>query len=210
MEEPLLQIKNLNISTSNQKLFKNFNLTLQEGECIGISAPTGKGKSSLLNFIAEVLNFQKGINYSGELYKQKDLKISYVFQQANLIENASVLENVLFPVENLMDKTAAKKIAENWINKLDLDQKIMEKVSVLSGGEKQRVSLARAFAYPSKVLLLDEPFSSQDDDIKEKIIQLVDFQIKHEKKAAIIISHNKNDLEKLCQKIIEATDFILN
>lgn len=203
----IFEIEDLNISIDSQTLFKNFSLSLNEGEVVGIFAPTGSGKSTLLNFIADVLQDTK-FKYDGKITKKENLKISYVFQEPRLIESVSVLKNVMLPLENQNDFTAAQNIAQNWIEKLNLVSKKDTKANQLSGGEKQRTSLARAFAFDSQLLLLDEPFSAQDEANKNQIIELICNLVQTQKKSALLISHNKEDLQKLCTKIVNAEKFV--
>lgn len=203
----IFEIEDLNISIDSQTLFKNFSLSLNEGEVVGIFAPTGSGKSTLLNFIADVLQDTK-FKYDGKITKKENLKISYVFQEPRLIESVSVLKNVMLPLENQNDFTAAQNIAQNWIEKLNLVSKKDTKANQLSGGEKQRTSLARAFAFDSQLLLLDEPFSAQDEANKNQIIELIYNLVQTQKKGALLISHNKEDLQKLCTKIVNAEKFV--
>lgn len=211
--QSLLSVKNLNISTKVQLLVKNFNLELKAGECIGISAPTGSGKTSLFNYIADLLP-KKEFTIKGELVKAPNLKIAYVFQEPRLIPGISALKNVMLPLENIMESERAISAARVWLQHFKLLNKAEELPDNLSGGEQQRVNLARAFAYlaansgtvPEPVeglLLLDEPFASQDEENARNIQSLIKEMLFMQKKSALIISHDKNLLKEICNKVEE-------
>ena len=104
-------------------------------------------------------------------------------------------------------KKAAEK-AREMLEMLFLGDKLDCMPEKLSGGEKQRVSIARAFAYPGKLLLMDEPFHSQDDEKRRLLIEITKKLVEKENRALIIISHNKDDLEQLGCRIITEKDFI--
>ena len=185
----IINIENFNLSYDGNVLYNNFNFSLTKGQIVGISGPTGCGKTSLLNKIVE--------DYIDKY------KISYVFQDDKLIKDISSFENILLPLDNIYSKEEARKIATNSIKLFDLENRKDVKVSVLSGGEKQRVNLARAFSYPCDILLMDEPFSSQDEKHKQKLIEFSKKTIKEKEISAIIVSHNKDELSTLCDYIIE-------
>lgn len=203
----LIEIKNLRIKIKNEILFDDFKIRLEEGECIGIYAPTGKGKTTFLNYIAGIIPDNSGFDISGRLIKNPDMKISYVFQNFGLIQYFSVLENVVLPLRNIYQDNKAVEMAEKMLEKVFLERKINERIIDLSGGEKQRVSIARAFVYPGQVILMDEPFSYQDEDKKEKLMELTKNMIEKEHRSVILISHSLNELEKLCSRIITENEF---
>lgn len=194
--ETLLSIKNLSISTKALELIKDFNLELHEGECKGISAPTGTGKTTLFNYIAGILP-QASFEISGELIKNPELKISYGFQEPRLIPGVSALKNVMLPLENKMKKERAESIAKEWLGRFNLSNKVCELPKKLSGGEQQRVNLARAFANAGGLLLLDEPFASQDEENAQNIIALIKEILLIPHTAVLIISHDKTMLEQV-------------
>ena len=209
---PLLQIEKLTIMQEKNALFRNFTLSVADKDRLGIFAPTGTGKTTLLNWIAGILpkaSTAGGITITdGRLVKQEKLTVSYVFQEPRLIPSASVLKNVTLPVEKLYGKEEAEKKAAAILERLFLKDKLDCMPEKLSGGEKQRVAIARAFAYPGKLLLMDEPFHSQDDEKRSLLIEITNELIQNENRALIIISHNKSDLEKLGCRIITEKDFI--
>ena len=170
--EFILQIKDLSVSQEEKKLFSDFSLELKSNQIIGIKGPSGKGKTTLLNCIADVLPKDNTFVITGSIQKKSNIKISYVFQEHRLIPFISVLKNVMLPLEKIMPKDEAEQIAINYLKEFELLYKKDNFPNELSGGEKQRVSLARAFAYPSDLLLMDEPFQSQDLEKKQKLIMM--------------------------------------
>ena len=223
-KSPLLQISQLTIRQKENILFKNFNLVIGEngdkrdnpdvnGDRLGIYAPTGTGKTSLLNWIAGIMPQGDALQIEGKLEKSEKLTISYVFQEPRLIPSVTVLKNVMLPLERVGENTKSgkKEVAEKartMLEKLFLDDKLDCMPEKLSGGEKQRASIARAFTYPGKLLLMDEPFHSQDDEKRGLLIEITKELVEKEKRALIIISHNKEDLVELGCRIITEKDFI--
>ena len=198
--EFILQIKDLSVSQEEKKLFSDFFLELKSNQIIGIKGPSGKGKTTLLNCIADVLPKDNTFVISGSIQKKSNIKISYVFQEHRLIPFISVLKNVMLPLEKIMPKDEAEQIAINYLKEFELLYKKDNFPNELSGGEKQRVSLARAFAYPSDLLLMDEPFQSQDLEKKQRLIMMTKNILQKESRAIIFVSHSEYELEQLCEK----------
>ena len=198
--EFILQIKDLSVSQEEKKLFSDFSLELKSNQIIGIKGPSGKGKTTLLNCIADVLPKNNTFVITGSIQKKSNIKISYVFQEHRLIPFISVLKNVMLPLEKIMPKDEAEQIAINYLKEFELLYKKDNFPNELSGGEKQRVSLARAFAYPSDLLLMDEPFQSQDLEKKQKLILMTKNILQKESRAIIFVSHSEDELEQLCEK----------
>lgn len=196
----ILQIKDLSVSQEEKKLFSDFSLELKSNQIIGIKGPSGKGKTTLLNCIADVLPKDNTFVITGSIQKKSNIKISYVFQEHRLIPFISVLKNVMLPLEKIMPKDEAEQIAINYLKEFELLYKKDNFPKELSGGEKQRVSLARAFAYPSDLLLMDEPFQSQDLQKKQKLIMMTKNILQKESRAIIFVSHSEDELEQLCEK----------
>ena len=196
----ILQIKDLSVSQEEKKLFSDFSLELKSNQIIGIKGPSGKGKTTLLNCIADVLPKDNTFVITGSIQKKSNIKISYVFQEHRLIPFISVLKNVMLPLEKIMPKDEAEQIAINYLKEFELLYKKDNFPNELSGGEKQRVSLARAFAYPSDLLLMDEPFQSQDLEKKQKLILMTKNILQKESRAIIFVSHSEDELAQLCEK----------
>lgn len=190
--QKIIEINNLNITFGNKKLFENYSLQINQGETLGIYAPTGKGKTTLLNYIAQ--------NY------YKIIKISYAYQDNRLLLNKTVLQNINFIIPKDKQKNKIIKDTNNKIELLLQDLELQNKKNTpckfLSGGEQQRVNLARAFAFEPDLLLLDEPFSAQDIEHKKQICSMIKNQIIEKNKTMILVSHSQDELKNLCKKII--------
>lgn len=190
--QKIIEINNLNITFGNKKLFENYSLQINQGETLGIYAPTGKGKTTLLNYIAQ--------NY------YKIIKISYAYQDNRLLLNKTVLQNIKFIIPKDKQKNKIIKDTNNKIELLLQDLELQNKKNTpckfLSGGEQQRVNHARAFAFEPDLLLLDEPFSAQDIEHKKQICSIIKNQIIEKNKTMILVSHSQDELKNLCKKII--------
>ena len=207
--QTLLSIKNLCISSGELALINSFNLELNSGDCKSICAPTGTGKTSIFNYIADILPVQ-GFSNSGLITKIDGLKICYAFQEPRLVRSVSVEKNVMLPLENLTDKNNAQKLAQLWLEKLNLSHKMTCFPNQLSGGEQQRAGLARAFAWGQicfelnmpRIFLLDEPFASQDSQNIKNIVGIIREQTSLGNTASLIISHDKQTLESFCTQTV--------
>jgi len=189
----ILNINKLSLSIENRELIKDFDLQLENGEIIGIFMPSGSGKTTLLNYISE--NFMD------------QCKISYAYQDLRLLENVSVEKNLEIPLRNQnlrnsIDKKSAKQKIQDILSKIHMESKKNTAVRKLSGGEKQKVSLARALIYPSDLVLLDECFVALDEAEKQNAITLTKTILETEKRSCIIVSHDIEVLKIFTQRII--------
>lgn len=179
-----ISVENLNVCFNDKVVFNNFNFYAEKNEIVGLYAPSGAGKTTLLNYISE--------NYES---------VSYSYQDLRLLENISVLNNLIIPLSNYMSKEKAKETAFSILNKLKIQDKADQKICSLSGGEKQLISLARALIFKSDILLLDECFNSLDDNKRKLALEVTKEELKRNPRIAVIVSHNKEDLDFLCTRI---------
>lgn len=205
-----IEIQDLNITYENKIIFDHFSLQIKQGDALGIQAPTGKGKTTLLNHIAQ--------NYYDKM------KISYAYQDNRLLQKKTVLQNINFiiPKQNRsqhihhsqhsqlsqQNKHKNQPFSKNTtqieqlLQEFDLTKQKNTPCRLLSGGEQQRVNLARAFAFAPDLFLLDEPFSAQDFTHKQQLFSIIRRRIIEQNKTMILVSHNPADLKTLCTKII--------
>ncbi len=180
-----VEISGLDVSFGNRVIFRNFSISFAPGTVTGLSAPSGSGKTTLLNHIAAACS-----------------SVSYSFQEPRLIRRATVLENVMIPLVNVMDRRSALRRAERYVSLMGLEKIGNRRPDSLSGGERQRVSLARAFAFPSRILLLDEPFQSQDAATRKALMHSLRAQLAEERRTVVLVSHSGEELRCLCSRIV--------
>ncbi len=119
------------------------------------------------------------------------------------MENLSAEKNVSLPLENLFDAEEALRRADYFLDSLGLFEKRAMNVEKLSGGERQRVAIARAFAFPSKILLLDESFNAVDYKLKLRIMDFLRGELEKNPRTVVFVTHDERDAKYFCQNIIE-------
>lgn len=190
-----IHIHNLTKTFGSQEVFRNFSLDLPDAGCVCFFGPSGSGKTTLLHLLAGLL-----IPDAGSIERPAGCRVSIAFQEDRLLPWISALENVMLVLDS--EKTGQKNAAANalgWLETLGLQEAADKLPGSLSGGMRQRVSLARAFAYNGDVLLLDEPFQGIDAHTKENIFSLLD-TIKKEK-PVILITHYAQEAVRLADCI---------
>ncbi|TCO78657.1 ABC transporter ATP-binding protein [Marinisporobacter balticus] len=159
-----LKIQNLCKSYENMKVFQNFHMEISENHITCILGPSGCGKTTLLNMISGIIQQDDG-TFLGLEHKV----ISYLFQEPRLLDWKTVWGNIEFILKDIYQKEEREKIISKYIEMVGLKEFKDYYPPQLSGGMMQRVSIARAFAYPSDILLMDEPFKGLDIKIKESL-----------------------------------------
>lgn len=199
-----IEINNLSKKFAEFSL-KNINMSIEKGEFIGILGQSGSGKSTILNLIAGLDK-----NYQGDIFigGQKPSKviqageIAMVFQQDLLLPHLNVWENIAF---GLKIKKLARADIEKRVKEAILDMELTGKEkrfpNELSGGEKQRVSIARAIVTRPKLLLMDEPFSALDFNLRSRMQHLVKKLHQKLKVTIIFVTHDREEAFFLSQKI---------
>ena len=182
----MIEINNLSKRYGNLTVYDNFNLSVEEGKIICILGESGSGKTTLLNCIAGLTE------YNGSIPK---LKCSYVFQTPRLVPNLTVRENL-----KLICKDENK--ISDMLEKVHLEDKAESFPIKLSGGQAQRVSLARAFLFDSEVILLDEPLASLDLKLKREITDLFLSIWRDDRRTAIYVTHDIDDAIYTAHRII--------
>lgn len=197
----VLELSDFQVFIDEKKIINIKNLTLFENSNLGIYCPTGSGKTTLLNIISNC-NLPSNIKVAGTKKIEKNTILSYAFQTPVLLENQSVTKNLFLSINKKISKEEKYKICEKYIKAFDLSLLKDKRVKLLSGGERQRVNIARSFVNAPSLLLLDEPFSSQDDKQIKNIIKIINEYKEKSKCCVIIVSHSKKELEVLCDSIM--------
>jgi NitT/TauT family transport system ATP-binding protein len=176
-------------------IFDNFSYEFSDTGIYAIVGESGIGKTTLLRMIAGLDNRYKG-NIEGGGFEN----VSFAFQEYRLFPNLTALENVVFALSDKRDERILLESKQmlSFLGFSDEDTNLYP--SELSGGMKQRVSLARAFMKKSKIILLDEPTKELDDKLREKIYELI--LKESESKLIIIVSHFLDDVKRLNATLI--------
>ncbi len=186
-----------NVTKSFEKtaVLQDFSLTFEKGQIVSLLAPSGHGKTTILHLISDITHPDKGI------IKVHTSKIGYIFQEHRLIPWKTVLQNLLF-VMNDISRKERKTRALDILQQVGLDHVTDFYPSQLSGGMKQRVSIARAFAYQPELILMDEPFSALDVKRKEKLQHALIDLIETYKQTIIYVTHDPLEAAKISDKVL--------
>tara|TARA_Y100000590_G_scaffold210366_1_gene238317 strand:- start:100 stop:777 length:678 start_codon:yes stop_codon:yes gene_type:complete len=188
-------------ANKNIIVLKNINLKINKGEIVSLSGPSGSGKSTLLHIIALLDQpssgeiFFKNKNFSKSTEKEKDSVrkkgISIIYQQNNLLSDFTALENVLIPlINNGYSRSESIKKATKLLSLVNLSKRLNHFPSELSGGEQQRVAVARALITDPDLILADEATGSLDRKNANEIFSLF-LKLKSKKRAILYATHNR-------------------
>ena len=211
----LNDIGKIYVSESNVTVgIRGVNLAFDKGEFVAITGKSGSGKSTLLNVMSGMDSYEEGdLLIEGnstrhylqpEWEKYREDYISFIFQEYNIIESFTVLENVELALMSIKDKKARRARALELIDKVGLSSHIKHKGSKLSGGQKQRTVIARALAKDSPIILADEPTGNLDSATSKEIIELL-YEISANK-LVIVVTHNFDQLEDYATRHIRIFD----
>lgn len=196
-----LNINSINYVVDNKAILKNISIELKSKEICGIMGPSGAGKTTLFRLISGLIKPQNGEILLGatdlKRYSTSERPISYLQQTFPLYNSLTIFENVMiaFESKNCKKKKQFEKEAEEILNYMGIEKSIWSNFPKgLSGGETQRIALAKALLKPCKILLLDEPLSNIDKGAKRKLNNLIVSICKKKELIVIYISHSEDDL----------------
>ncbi|MDF2858299.1 MAG: transporter [Neobacillus sp.] len=207
----IVEIQNLTFSFSKKAapIMNGFSFSMEKGEIVGILGSSGSGKSTLLRLIAGLemptsgnITIADTIVVNEKLFIQPENRgVGMVFQDYALFPHMSVKDNILFGLSRLSRKERQLRLIEmlELVQLKDFENRFPHE---LSGGQQQRVALARALAPKPNVLLLDEPFSNLDSDLKECIREDLRRILKTADMTCIMVSHDQKDVESICDRSI--------
>lgn len=206
----VLEIKNISKSFNNRTILKDFSLDVSQGEIVSIIGDSGAGKSTLLRCINALEMIDSGeiiINnnaISKKNLKQARLDVGMVFQDYNLFPNYSVLKNVTLPLTRVLNvnKQEAEIKARELLSQMSLLKRCDAYPYQLSGGEKQRLAIARTLATNPKVICFDEPTSALDPKLVKHIFKIIK-ELADSGKAILIVTHDIKFANEISNKIIE-------
>lgn len=214
--QPIIKLSNLSVFQKNKLVLTNVNLEILKGEFIYMIGKTGSGKSSLMQILYADLPIEAGdamvCGYNLKNIKRKNLpylrrKLGIVFQDFQLLDDRSVRKNLEF-VLKATGWNEKKKIDDRILKVLD-EVELIEKLNVmphqLSGGEQQRIAIARALLNEPEVMLADEPTGNLDPETSNGIMKIL-FKISELGKTVIMATHNYNLIHKFPGRVIKCEE----
>ncbi len=188
----MLKATDISFAFGDNTILSSFSAHFEKGSITAITGASGIGKTTLLNLLAGLLKTDTGV------IEKNFTRPAYIFQDPRLFPWLSALENVNVVCN---DKELSKQTLASLFDETDVFDKYP---SELSGGMKQRVSIARAIAYSPDMIFMDEPFRGLDERTKANTVRVLMDYIRSGGKTAIMVTHDKADLA-LCDKVIELT-----
>ena len=201
----MLKLEEIVIATGQRQLFGPLSLSLNAGEVVGLQAPSGSGKSVLLRWMLGAL--PEGLRASGQIYLNdqqitgmltEQRGIGLLLQQPTLFPHLSVAGNLLFAMPAGQDRSDR---VSGLLQQAGLDGFEQRDPATLSGGQQARVAMLRALAAEPNALLLDEPFSSLDPELRADFRAWVFAQVGARAIPALIVSHDRDDLQQ-CSRVL--------
>lgn len=199
MSAPLLEAINVRLMVEHQLILEVEQLALNEGQILGVMGPNGAGKSTLLKVLASLQSPSSGeIKYRGQDLRELDLikwrrRTAMVFQEPLLLDT-TVFDNVAtgLKIRGVPPQQQKPKVNE-WLEKLNINHLAQRSIRYLSGGEAQRVSLARAFVLEPEILFLDEPFSSLDSSTRENLLEEIEKILRSTQVTTVFVTHRQSE-----------------
>ncbi len=192
-----LEIKGLYKDFDDISLFSDFCIDFPEGTITCILGPSGCGKTTLLNIIGNIIKPDRG-----DLIGFDKKVISYIFQDPRLLPWKTVKGNIEFALSKDLPLEEREKLTSRFMRLVELDEFADYYPSKLSGGMRQRVSIARAFAYPSDIILMDEPLKGLDIKLKLNLIRTFSRIWQADKRTVIFVTHDVDEALLMGNEIV--------
>jgi len=203
----IVEIEGLTFSFSRKEIpiINNFSFSMEKGEVVGILGQSGSGKSTLLRLISGLEMPMKGtikiagttVVSEGVFIHPEERGVGMVFQDYALFPHMTVKDNILFGLSRLPRKQRKSRVDE-MLELVQMESFEKRYPHELSGGQQQRIALARALAPKPNILLMDEPFSNLDADLKESIREELGLILKKADMTCIMVTHDRKDVEAIC------------
>lgn len=218
----MLKIKSIKKSylqgSVNIKIFENLNFIVKEGQTVAIMGKSGSGKSTLLSLISGIIKpddgdiLLNGVSYNkmkeSEINDFRATNIGFIFQNFHLVSYLNALENVMLPAK-VCNIANAQEEAIKLLKSVGLEHRLDHLPSQLSGGEKQRVAIARSLIHNPKIILADEPSGNLDEEtgiaVMDKLFELIE----KNNTTLILVTHSK-DVATRCEQTYELISGNLN
>ena len=208
----MISIKDLLVQRDGNDALKIKSFEIKQGETLAVVGPNGAGKSTLLLTLASLLKPVHGqIKFHGKLLKEWDeleyrRRIAFVFQDP-LLMDMSVRENIGLGMKfRKANKADIEDQVNRWAKAMGVDKLLGRRAGQLSGGEAQRVSLARAFVLNPELLLMDEPFSAVDPPTRTQLLKELSKVLSNKQRTTIFVTHNLKEAAQIGKRVVVMID----
>lgn len=209
----ILELKNISYQykDGDDYVLKNISYSFKKGKTYAIKGKSGSGKTTLLSLLSGLERYQEGdILFQGKslssmnLDRYRNTNIGIVFQSFNLLPHLNAIENIILSMDiSHVREKEKEKVAIDLLKKVGLDeQKGKRRILKLSGGEQQRVAIARSLCYQPEIILADEPTGNLDKETEDDIMQIFEELAHKENKCIIIVTHS-NNIAKRADQVFE-------
>lgn len=188
MGQIIMKLSNICKSYNGIDIYRDFSINFREGARSCLFGPSGCGKTTLLNIIGGIVRPDSGLIEGFD-----DKRFSYIFQEPRLLPWKTVRGNIEFVLDGALTVDERRTTADTLIHNVDLQGYADYYPSELSGGMKQRVSIARAFAIHSDIILMDEPLNGLDSDLKKSIIDWFSQIWRSDMRTVIFVTHDSQE-----------------
>lgn len=195
-KDDIISIENISKNFNGKVVFENFNIDFYKNKVNCIVGKSGCGKSTLLNIISGIIS-----NDNEKFQTIEKYGVSYIFQDDRLINWLTVGENITLVVEKFYSKKISEELCDKYLDLVGIKEYKNYYPQMLSGGLRQRVNIARAFIYPSKIIIMDEPFKSIDVINKEIIMNNFKKILEKEERTVLFVTHDIDEAILLSDKI---------
>ena len=192
----MIRLSNISFSYGKKQIFDHLSMHISSEQINCFLGPSGCGKTSLLNLLAGIIKPDEG-----QIDGLKNQIPSYIFQETHIIPWKNVYQNVILPLKDKMDLNNLEEYAERYIRLVNLWENRLSYPRELSGGMRQRVSIARAFAYPSSLVLMDEAFQGLDIVLKKSLLDAFAKSWEYEPRTVVFVTHDLDEALILGQEI---------
>lgn len=211
----MLTLKNCYLNISQTPLISDLSFTIKEGKVLTLMGPSGCGKSSLLNYLSGTLDSHfsaKGcLTLNGQRIDQlstQDRKVGILYQTPLLFPHMTNLENLLFAIDGQqqnLNKLERYNLAMSKLAELGLESKANALPTALSGGQQARIALLRTLLSSPEYLLLDEPFSKLDPELRQSVRRFTLEQIENANIPTLLVTHDQEDVDSMGGETIQLT-----
>lgn len=220
MNEALIKLENVwkiyKLGQFDLSVLKGVNLEIMPGSFATIMGPSGSGKSTLMYMLGLLdtpsqgkvfIDGQDTSNFSEDkLAELRGKRIGFIFQQFNLLQNLTALENVMLPmIFQGVGESLRKEKAKNFLESVNLGQRINHRPSEMSGGEQQRIAIARSLVNNPEILIADEPTGNLDSTTGKTVMEILTKLHKEQGKTIVVVTHDPN-IAHYSQNIIHIQD----